>query len=111
MAFKGEKMKNLTQFLVTTAPDWVRDSFPIIRIVLVCIIGVCAVAMIITTLMQSNANEDGNNALTGGVQESYYAQNKSESKNVRLSRATIILVSTMAVCMVLFFVSLIFYQG
>ena len=90
-------------------PDWVVESFPIIRIVLVAIIAVCAVLLIITTLMQSNSNEDGTSALSGGVQESYYAQNKGESRNVRLARATVILISVIALCMVLFFVDLIIY--
>ncbi len=103
-------MKNIAQ-LLALAPDWVVSSFPIVRIVLVCIMAVSAVFMIITTLMQSNANEDGNNALSGGAQESYYAQNKGESRNVKLSRATIILISVMAVCIVLYFVSLMIYQG
>ena len=103
-------MKNFAQLLAYT-PDWVVNSFPIIRIILVCIMTASAVLMIITTLMQSNANEDGNNALSGGAQESYYAQNKGESRNVKLSRATIILISVMAVCVVLYFVSLMIYQG
>ena len=103
-------MKNIAQ-LLALAPDWVVNSFPIIRIVLVCIMTVSAVLMIVTTLMQSNANEDGNNALSGGAQESYYAQNKGESRNVKLSRATIILISVMAVCIILYFVSLMIYQG
>ena len=94
-----------------TVPDWVVSSFPVIRIVLVVITALCGITMIITTLMQSNNNEDGTSALSGGVQESYYAQNKGESRNVKLSRATIVCCSTMFVCMVLFFVSLIIYQG
>lgn len=102
-------MRNL---FLALAPDWVVASFPIIRIVLVCIIGLCAILMIVTTLLQSNANEGGNNALTGATsQESYYAQNKGESRNVKLSRATIALISIIAVCVILYFVSLIIYQG
>ncbi len=97
--------------LESSMPYWVTSSFPIIRIVLVCMIAVCAVIMIITTLLQSNANEDGQSALTGSSQESYYAQNKGESRNVKLSRATIACVSIMAICIVLYFVSLIIYQG
>ena len=103
-------MKNIAQ-LLDLAPDWIVASFPTVRIVLVCLMAVCAVSMIVTTLMQSNANEDGNNALSGGAQESYYAQNKGESRNVKLSRATIIFISVMAVCVVLYFVSLMIYQG
>ena len=97
--------------LESSMPYWVTSSFPIIRIVLVCMIAICAVMMIVTTLLQSNANDDGQSALTGSSQESYYAQNKGESRNVKLSRATIACVSIMAICIVLYFVSLIIYQG
>ena len=97
--------------LESSMPYWVTSSFPIIRIVLVCMIAICAVIMIVTTLLQSNANDDGQSALTGSSQESYYAQNKGESRNVKLSRATIPCVSIMAICIVLYFVGLIIYQG
>ena len=97
--------------LESSMPYWVTSSFPIIRIVLVYMIAICAVMMIVTTLLQSNANDDGQSALTGSSQESYYAQNKGESRNVKLSRATIACVSIMAICIVLYFVSLIIYQG
>ncbi len=112
MDFKGDKMKHLTQILTSLAPDWVVASFPIARIVLICITTLCAIMLIVTTLLQSNTNEDGSNALSGSVgQESYYAQNKGESRNVKLSRGTIALISIMAVCIILYFVSLIIYQG
>ena len=51
--------------LESSMPYWVTSSFPIIRIVLVCMIAICAVIMIVTTLLQSNANDDGQSALTG----------------------------------------------
>ena len=93
------------------AADWVVASFPVIRIVLVCIIALCAGIMIVTTLLQSNENESGTTALTGGVQESYYAQNKGESKNVKLSRATVICVATIMVCIVLYCITFLFFKG
>ena len=94
--------------LLAVLPTWVSASFPIIRIVLVCIMALCAIAMTVTILMQSNSNDDATSALTGHVQESYYAQNKGESKNVRLARATITCISIIAVCIVLYFVTLFF---
>ncbi len=104
-------MKNILSQVLALAPDWVAASFPIIRIVLVCIMALCAICMTVAILMQSNSNDDATSALTGHVQESYYAQNKGESKNVRLSRATLTLICIIAVCIVLYFVSLIIYQG
>lgn len=91
--------------------DWVVASFPIIRVVLVGLIVLCAIIMIVTTLLQSNNNENANNALSGGVQESYYAKNKGESKNVKLSRATVACIVIIAVCVLLYCLSFIFYKG
>ncbi len=102
--------ERIFSLLATTMPDWVVNSFPIIRIVLVAITAVCALCLIATTLMQSNDNQDGANALTGAGQESYYAKNKGESRNVKLSRATIILASVMAFCMIMYFVTLLIYN-
>ncbi len=95
-------------FLMATLPYWVSASFPIIRIVLVCIMALCAIVMTVTIIMQSNSNDDATSALTGHVQESYYAQNKGESKNVKLSRATITCICVIAVCIVLYFTTLFF---
>ena len=100
-------MRSCFNLLATTYPDWVVNSFPIIRIVLVAITAICAICLIVTTLLQSNDNQDGTSALSGASQESYYAQNKGESKNVKLSRATIILASIMVLCMILYFVTLL----
>lgn len=106
-------MRNLINLMLAgnLYADWVVASFPIIRIVLLVIIAICSVGVIITTLLQSNDNNEGANALTGGGQESYYAQNKGESKNVKLSRATIIMASIIAVFIVLYFVTLLVYPG
>ena len=64
--------------------DWIVSSFPIIRIVLVCIIALCSLTLIVTTLMQSNSNDNSSQALSGGSRESYYAQNKGESRDGKL---------------------------
>ena len=58
-------------------PMWVQNSFPIIRIVLFCLIVASAIVVIITTLFQ---NEDSNesNVITG-QQESYYSKNKTST--------------------------------
>lgn len=104
-------MKNMFGLMLDTlAPDWVVTSFPIIRIVLVSICALCALGLIITTLMQSNSTDNTSAALTGGGQESYYMQNKGESKNVKLTRLTIIFASIIAVCIVLYFVTLLIHN-
>lgn len=91
-------------------PEWIVTSFPIIRIVLVALITVSAVTLIITTLLQSNSNDNGSQALSGGSHESYYEQNKGETRDGKLKKATIITASIIAVCTLLYFITLIIHN-
>lgn len=99
-------MKNL--LLDTTAvPIWVSNSFPVIRIILFCLVVVCAIVLIVATLFQ---NEDSNNTdVVTGQQESYYSKNKGGSRDAKLKLITIITSCVIAVCVVLYFVSVLIY--
>lgn len=89
--------------LLSAASDFVTTVFPIARWVLLGIIFLCSVIMITTTLMQSSADENGATALTG--QESYYSQNKGETKDGKLRKITTICAILIAVCTVLYFIT------
>ena len=95
----------MQSFLLDTQiqSDFVTTFFPILRYILVGIIFVCAIVMIVTTLLQSSADENGATAITG--QESYYSQNKGESRDGKLKKATTINAIIIAVCTVLYFIS------
>lgn len=102
-------MKNLTALLLDKlVPQWVSASFPIIRAVLIGIIGLCSVSLIITILMQSNSNANGIDAING--QESYYANNKGRTRDGRLKIWTIVAASIIAFCIILFFVTMLVYN-
>ncbi len=82
---------NLVNFvLAATQADWITKSFPIIRYVLIGIIFVCAIIMTITVLLQSENSSGGTNVISG-VQESYYSQNKGETRDGKLKKTTIIM--------------------
>ena len=83
--------------------DFVTTFFPIFRGVMVGLIFVGAVILIITTLLQSSSDENGATAVTG--QESYYSQNKGESRDGKLKRITTISAIAIAVCTLLYFIS------
>lgn len=99
----------MSKFLGLT-PNWVIASFPIVRYVLMFIIALSAIALIISVLMQENSSSGGTNAVTG-VQESYYSQNKGKTKDGILKRIIIAMASTIAVSIVLFFVTVLVYAG
>ncbi len=90
-------------------PTWVSASFPIIRIVLFCIIAVAAIIMIVAVLFQS---EDAGNttAITGG-QDTYYSQNRNTSKDGRLKIITIVMGITIFVCAILYFITILPFGG
>lgn len=89
-------------------PQWVSASFPIIRGVLLGIIAVCSISLIVTTLMQSNSEGNGIEAISG--QESYYASNKGKTRNGRLKIWTIVTASVIAFCIIMFFVTMLIYN-
>lgn len=85
--------------------DFWTSFLPVFRYVLFGIIGVCAIIMIVSTLMQSNDSNNGLDAFTGNAQESYYSQNKGASRDAIWKRITIAMSIIMAVCVLLFFIS------
>ena len=89
----------------TPISDFVINVFPIIRIVLLAIVTICCIVLIITTLMQSSANQAGSSAITGGSSESYFSQNRDNTRDGKLKRITITMASTLAVCIVLYFIT------
>ena len=89
--------------LLLAASDFVTTVFPVVRGVCIAVIMVCAIGLIISTVMQSSSDENGATAVTG--QESYYSQNKGESKDGKLKKATIILASVITFCVLLYFVT------
>lgn len=100
--------KSLLSATELVAP-WISNSFPIIRIVLFCLVVVCAIIIIATTLFQ---NEDSNGAdVITGQQESYYSKNKGGSRDGKLKLITIITSIIAVVCVILYFVSLLIYSG
>lgn len=99
-------MKNM---FLDAIPLWVTNSFPVIRIVLFALVVLCAAVIIITTLMQNN--DSNNTDVVTGQQESYYSKNKGGSRDGQLRKLTIIFSIIAAVCVVLYFVSLLIYSG
>ena len=76
----------------------------IARYVLLAITTLSCVVLIVTTLMQSSANQAGN-AVTGGESDSYFSHNKDNSRDGKLKRITITMASTIAICLVLYFIT------
>lgn len=104
-------MKGIGMLLDDTqlVEPWISESFPIIRIVLFCLVVACALIIIVSTLFQ-NSDSEGTDVITG-QQESYYSKNKGGSRDGKLKLITIITSIIAVVCVILYFVSLLVYAG
>ena len=98
-------MNLFLMFADQMASEFVLNVFPIVRLVLLIIVTLCAIVLIVTTLMQSSANQAGSAAITGGSSESYFSQNKDNSRDGKLKRITIWMASIIGVCVILYFVT------
>lgn len=94
----------LVSMLEKVLPAWVTTLFPILQIVFICIIVLCAVAIIVLIFMQES-NTSGLGSLGGASEGGFYGQNKTESKEYRLKKWTYILAGIILICAVLYFIS------
>lgn len=102
---------NFLNFLgASTVPDWVANSFPTIRLILIILLVVVSLVMIVLVILQPSDSE-GMGALSGQSSDTYYAKNKKHSKEEVFKRATIVLGIAVAILSIAFFVTLAIYAG
>lgn len=100
---------DLFQILADGVPAWVSSSFPVIQVILVAIIALCAIGLIVLVFCQES-NSNGLGSL-GGAENSFYSQNKGNTKEGRLKRWTYILAGAIFVLTVIYFISFRIYSG
>ena len=91
-------------------PNWVINSFPVIKFILLCLIVLAAVALIVIVLLQDSEGDATSNAITG-IKDTYYSQNKGGSREGRITRWIYICVGCIAVLCILYFITLKIYRG
>ncbi|MDR2202184.1 MAG: preprotein translocase subunit SecG [Clostridiales bacterium] len=89
-------------------PAWVTNSFPIIRVILIVVMVITAVALTVVVLAQPS-NSEGMGALGGQSADTFYEKNKGRSVEGVMKRLTIVFGIIMALISVLFFVTLVIY--
>ena len=90
-------------------PDWVAKSFPIIKIVIVCVLIVLALAMIVFVIMQKS-NSDGISAISGQT-NTFYNKNKGATLQGKIKLLTIIDAVLILVLTVAFLILNTIFQG
>jgi len=90
-------------------PNWVANSFPIIRVILMVLLLVSAVLLVVCILFQQT-KASGLGAISGGSTETYYYKHKGKSLEGILKKATIILAICTLAFTVLFLISIQIYS-
>ena len=97
------------QLLAEKVPEWVANSFPIIRIVLASMIGAIAVALIVLSFCQESSSR-GAGAVTGDA-NTFYNRNKGKSLQGKVKIATIVCASAIVVLCLIYIVITAIYGG
>lgn len=92
------------------APNWVVNTFPIVKLVLLFLIFICSISLVVAVMVQESEGGDSMNSITG-IKETYFSRNKGLNREVRLRKATMALAIVIAVSTVIFFVLTIIYGG
>jgi preprotein translocase subunit SecG len=90
--------------------QWIANSFPIIRIVMLILLVVLGIILTFAVLIQPSGS-DGMGALTGQSSDTYYSKNKKASLEGIMKRLTIALGIIIGVVAILFFVTIIVYPA
>lgn len=90
-------------FLLGAVPTWVSKSFPVFERICLIVLAVLCLAMIVLVFMQITGGSETNNVITGN-QDSYYSQNKSGSREGRITRLIYIAIGLVAFFSILYFV-------
>ena len=89
--------------LASTVPTWITKSFPVFERICLVILAILCLAMVVLVFMQITGGSETNNVLTGN-QDSYYSQNKSGSREGRITRLVYICLGLIAFFSVVYFI-------
>ncbi len=89
--------------LMLGADPTLYHTLAVIKLVIVALMGVCALAIIVLVLCQKGNSGGGSNAITG-MQETYYSQNKGKTVEGRLKAWTAGIAIAMAVMTIVYFI-------
>lgn len=92
----------------SAVPQWVVDSFPVLRIIFAIAIAILCLALTVIILVQPSASNG--NAVTG-QSDTYYGKNQSETLEGLFKKLTVILSIVIAVIAVLYVITVLVFPG
>ena len=90
-------------FILGTVPTWITKSFPVFERICLVVLAILCLVMVVLVFMQITGGGETSNAITGN-QDSYYSQNKSGSREGRITRMIYICLGLIAFFSILYFV-------
>ena len=102
-------MKNFSiNLLAADVPNWVANSFPIIRIVIVSLIILLCISIVVVILLQP-AKQEGVGAISGGT-DTFFSKNKGRTREGMLLKLTIVIAVVILALALIYFATLIVYS-
>lgn len=93
----------MNYFLADTIPNWMSTSFPIIARICLVLIALLCLVLVVLVFMQITGGNETNNVIMGN-KDSYYAQNKSGSREGRITRLIYICLGVIALLTIVYFI-------
>lgn len=97
----------MANLLLATMPKWLEITYPIVQTIIIIAIALCAIAIIVIVLCSDSTGEgQASNSITGaaGIQDSYFSQNASSTKEGRLKKLIAICSISIVVLTILYFI-------
>lgn len=91
--------------LANTVPEWITNTFPVFERICLVVLAILALVLVVLVFMQITGGGESNNVITGN-RDSYYSQNKSGSREGRITRLVYICLGLIAFFCVLYFLFL-----
>ena len=89
--------------------SWIVDSFPIIKVVIMCMLAVLSLMMIVLVVMQKS-NNNGSAAITGQT-DTFYNRNKKSTLQGKIKVMTIVVAVVMMVLCLTFMIMSQIFEG
>lgn len=90
---------------LNTVPTWITKSFPVFERICLVLVALLSLVLIVLVFMQITGGSETNNVITGN-KDSYYSQNKSGSREGRITKLVYICIGLIALFSILYFVFL-----
>ncbi len=87
--------------------QWITESFPTIRVVLIVLLALCGI-MIVACILLQQGNSEGLGAISGGS-ETFFGKNKGKTLEGKLRKLTVGFSIAMLVLVLFFFITVVIY--